>query len=430
MQKQKNIPQGYKLTEVGVIPEDWGVTPLSELVKIYSGESPINFEFDTKGTPYFKVEQLNNNDIFAEQTEYFIKSQKYISEGSIIFPKRGASILLNKIRVLKYNSYMDTNLMTLTCNKRVNNFYLFYILNYKSLHKIADTTSIPQINNKHILPFLISLPNSQEQASIAAALSDIDALIQSIKKLINKKHAIKTATMQQLLTGKKRLSEFAYRADGTPKGTKQSELGEIPEDWSLFFLNDCINSIQLGGNYKNSENETQSPLIKMGNLNRGNINLNKLEYIQEKANEADRLQHGDVLFNTRNTLELVGKVAIWKSELPKAYFNSNIMRFNFSEKIVSSNEFMNAILNMHKTVLALSSIATGTTSVAAIYTRDLFRLKLCLPPKKEQTAIATILFDMDKEIEALQARLHKTEHIKQGMMQELLTGKTRLVTPA
>ena len=93
----------------------------------------------------------------------------------------------------------------------------------------------------------------------------------------------------------------------------------------MILLHDILKTFQLGSNYANSEIETDYPLIKMGNLSRGNIDLMKLEYIRigEQILERDRLNYGDVLFNTRNTLELVGKVAIWKNELPKAYFNCN-----------------------------------------------------------------------------------------------------------
>ena len=87
---------------------------------------------------------------------------------------------------------------------------------------------------------------------------------------------------------------------------------------------------------------------------------------------------------------------------------------------------MNAAMNTKRFVTDLAGIATGTTSVAAIYTRDLLQLKLLIPPKEEQTAVATILSDMDIEIQTLEQRLAKTRQIKQGMMQELLTGRTRL----
>ncbi len=211
-----------------------------------------------------------------------------------------------------------------------------------------------------------------------------------------------------------------------PAGYKQTEVGVIPEDWEIFSLGQSIAKTQLGGNYKNSEHDTGQPLIKMGNLDRGFVKLSKQEFIIGNASESDLLNYGDVLFNTRNTLELVGKVAIWKNELPKAYFNSNLMRISFKEDLVSSNLFMNALMNSERFIKALSDIAIGTTSVAAIYNRDLFLIKVALPTKKEQTAIATALSDVDALISKLENMIAKKQAIKTATMQQLLTGRTRL----
>lgn len=211
-----------------------------------------------------------------------------------------------------------------------------------------------------------------------------------------------------------------------PVGYKQTEVGVIPEDWEIFSLGQSIAKTQLGGNYKNSEHDTGQPLIKMGNLGRGFVKLSKQEFIIGNASESDLLNYGDVLFNTRNTLELVGKVAIWKNELPKAYFNSNLMRISFKEDLVSSNLFMNALMNSERFIKALSDIAIGTTSVAAIYNRDLFLIKVALPTKKEQAAIANALSDVDALISELEKLIAKKQAIKTATMQQLLTGRTRL----
>jgi len=211
-----------------------------------------------------------------------------------------------------------------------------------------------------------------------------------------------------------------------PKGYKQTEVGVIPNDWAVYDFGDLISSTQLGGNYPNSEINNGVPLIKMGNLGRGKIILNKLEFIPSETSPSNRdeLQYGDVIFNTRNTLELVGKVAIWRNEMPKAYFNSNIMRFNFNSKKVKSNFYMNYVLNTRNSIMQLKDIATGTTSVAAIYSKDLFKIKIPLPPTRtEQIAIATALSDMDSLIEGLEKLLVKKLNIKQGAMQELLKPK-------
>ncbi len=212
-------------------------------------------------------------------------------------------------------------------------------------------------------------------------------------------------------------------------GTHQTEVGQLPSDWSAVSLADLLISKQLGGNYKNGADETAWPLIKMGNLGRGRIDDKKIEYVHPPTlpSMRDRLKMGDVLFNTRNTLDLVGKVAIWRDEVPEAYFNSNLMRMGFDPNRVGSNAYMNYALNTSRSVSAFRAIATGTTSVAAIYSRDFTNVFLPVPSsREEQLAIAEALTDVDALIESLEQLLTKKREIKQGAMQELLTGKRRL----
>ncbi|WP_215783152.1 restriction endonuclease subunit S [Aeromonas hydrophila] len=213
-----------------------------------------------------------------------------------------------------------------------------------------------------------------------------------------------------------------------PAGYKQTEVGVIPEDWVVYSVGDIIQRSQLGGNYENTENTSDYPLIKMGNLGRGYISLDKVEYVTSKPSSKDRLMFGDVLFNTRNTLELVGKVAVWRNELDEAYFNSNILRFYFDKDVVADSFFMNLAMNTSGFISQLSGIATGTTSVAAIYTRDLYTLKMAIPEKQEQSAIANVLSDSDALIDALEQLIAKKQAIKSATMQQLLTGRTRLPT--
>jgi len=209
------------------------------------------------------------------------------------------------------------------------------------------------------------------------------------------------------------------------EGYKLTELGIIPSDWQVKTLGEILHSNQLGGNYPNNENLSEYPLIKMGNINRGSININKIQFINNGIIpfENDLLKYGDVLFNTRNTLDLVGKVAVWRNELQTAYFNSNIMRLVFNEKFISSNFYMNLILNTRNSLFQLKGIATGTTSVAAIYTRDLIKITIPIPTLAEQTAIATALSDADGLITGLEKLIAKKRNIKQGAMQQLLQPK-------
>ena len=202
------------------------------------------------------------------------------------------------------------------------------------------------------------------------------------------------------------------------------EFGYIPEDWNFLPIGTLIESNRLGGNYTNSFSENDFPLIKMGNLDRGKINLDKLEYIQDKEiNNNDKLEYGDLLFNTRNTPELVGKVAIWQNELPLAYYNSNLMNLKFKTSLISSNFFVNYILNTKNMIFLLKNIAIGTTSVAAIYNRDLYKLSIPVPPLPEQEKIAEVLSDIDELIESTQKLIDKKKDLKTATMQKLLTPK-------
>ena len=208
-------------------------------------------------------------------------------------------------------------------------------------------------------------------------------------------------------------------------GYKQTEVGLIPEDWEVKEFGDILESMQLGGNYPNTETATEFPLIKMGNINRGYIEFSKFYFIKSTVRPfpKDKVINEDILFNTRNTLDLVGKVAMWRNELPIAYFNSNIMRLVFKKEFVSSNFFMNNILNTRNSIYQLRGVATGTTSVAAIYSRDLIKIKVPVPPHNEQTAIAKIISDADALITNLEKLIDKKCNIMQGAMQKLLQPK-------
>ncbi|HEX4374006.1 MAG TPA: restriction endonuclease subunit S [Puia sp.] len=210
--------------------------------------------------------------------------------------------------------------------------------------------------------------------------------------------------------------------------TKPFYNSTIPSDWEVKKLKEILIDNKLGGNYENAEANNGIPVIKMGNLDRGTIKIDKIQYLpkNEEYNKEDVLKEGDLLFNTRNTLELVGKVAIWKNELPFAIYNSNLMRMKFDERFVVSNWFMNYAFNSHLGLSQLRGIATGTTSVAAIYGRDLDTVKFALPPLTEQKAIAHILSLMDSAINKNNLLIAKKKLQKKWLMQNLLTGKKRL----
>lgn len=392
-----------KQTEIGVIPEEWEVVKIANVVNFDNG--------------------LAHEGIENENGDFIVINSKFIStEGNVVrkVTKQLKPLVVNDICIVMSDipngkalakCYLVEKNNTYTLNQRIGRItpikdypkFFYYVLNRNKYYLSFDSGSgQTNLRKNEVLDCVIPLPPLAEQEAIATALSDADAWIESLEQLIAKKRLIKQGAMQELLTPK--------------------------DDWKVKKLGEVIESTQLGGNYQNSEEQNDYPLMKMGNLQRGFISLKKIEYVKGQIpSEKDLLKTNDLLFNTRNTLDLVGKVSIWRNELPKAYFNSNIMRISFNKKFIASNVFVNAVFNTKEFLGKLKDIATGTTSVAAIYTRDLFELEFSFPSLSEQERIATILSDMDTELEALEKQLGKAQQIKQGMMQELLTGRVRLV---
>ena len=150
---------------------------MGEYVNITSGEAPSKFEVGTE--LYVKVDDLNYNDKYVVDTQNKVAEHstiKRVTKGSVIFPKRGAAIMTNKVRILGIDSYMDTNMMSLSSEK-LDSEFLYNIISKEGLYKIADTSTIPQINNKHIEPYEVIIPSLDEQKRIGVYFRSLDHLI-------------------------------------------------------------------------------------------------------------------------------------------------------------------------------------------------------------------------------------------------------------
>jgi type I restriction enzyme S subunit len=280
---------------------------------------------------------------------------------------------------------MDTNLMTLSILTNDHTEYIYYWLYNFGLWRLADTTSVPQINNKHIIPFLIPLPPLKEQKAIADVLSDTDDLITTLQKLIDKKEKIKKGAMKKLLTGKERLPGFNGEWEEEelnsiadiyqPKTISQSKMKDT--GYTVYGANGKI------GYYDKYNHVLEQIILTCRGSTCGTINFtDKKSWITGNA----------MVINIDN--------------------NKNIHKKFFYFKLLSTS---------------FEDLITGTGQPQI--TRQAFRgFKIYYPKKiEEQKAIAQILSDMDAEIEALNKKLEKYKKIKQGMMEELLTGRVRLV---
>ncbi|WP_272569222.1 restriction endonuclease subunit S [Providencia sp. PROV255] len=443
------IPAGYKQTEVGVIPEDWEVKQLKDIFTLKNGFSFKSEFFSNKGpivlTPgNFKLE----GGLYFETRN----TKRYVAN----YPK-GYEFKKGDLVVVMTDLTPDCNLLgkpafieleeQVLHNQRIGKItqlaknwesrFLYYtLLSSVYLSKIKNAATGSTV--RHTSPGTIASswvpePQKKEQTAIATALSDVDLLVSELEKLIAKKRDIKTATMQQLLTGRTRLPQFALREDGSKKGTKQSELGEIPEDWKVkmvFELADCQKSLFDDGDWIEAEHITNKGirLIQTGNIGVGRyVDKDTKKYIFKESFEklkCKELHEGDLLIC--RLAEPAGRACIFPYiGEDKVITSVDVTIFRPSHE-VTSREFYNQYFSSSDWFKSVLEQVGGTTH-KRISRGALGRISVRYPNIEEQTAIATMLSDMDKEIQALEQRLNKTLQIKQGMMQELLTGKTRLM---
>ncbi|MDW4206527.1 restriction endonuclease subunit S [Staphylococcus saprophyticus] len=208
------------------------------------------------------------------------------------------------------------------------------------------------------------------------------------------------------------------------KNVPELRFPNFSEEWKKFVFKDQIISIEKGTDLLGSEDNMGIPLIKMGNIKRGYFSFNKLEKLREieTIQEKYYIKKGDFLFNTRNTMELVGKSATWTNKSGKFAFNSNIARLVLKD---IDTYFFNYLYNTSKMINKVKSLAVGTTSVAAIYPRDLNHLNYFLPLIAEQEKIGEFFSKLDRQIELEEQKLEKLEEQKKGYMQKIFSQELR-----
>ncbi|MDX1787176.1 MAG: restriction endonuclease subunit S [Psychrobacter sp.] len=410
------IPEGFKQTEVGIIPKDWEVEPLKSLLK-----EPPKYGINAAAVPltgnlpvYIRITDISEDGYYSPEKVVGVNnpfSSSYIlNEGDIVLARTGASVGKSYLYRKEDGTLIYAGfLIKVSPNeKQLNPKYLHQYLKTEQYWDWVIVNSMrsgqPGINGNEYGRLLIPLPSIEEQTAIATALSDVDELIQSLEKLIAKKEVIKTGTMQQLLTGKTRLPEFATHDDGSPKGFKQTELGRIPEDWDLVELRDLLSY------------EQPTKYIINGN-----------EFLEDGTTPILTAGKSFILGYTEETH------GIYRN-LPTIIFDdfTTATQFvNFPFKVKSSAMKIlkpkSTSVPIQLIYLLLSNIDYKVGDHKRHWISEFSSLKVRLPNSSiEQTAIATVLSDMDTEIQVLQQRLEKTKDIKQGMMQQLLTGKLRL----
>lgn len=397
------------------LPAEWDVQNLNEVSTLkgrigWQGLKQSEFTMDTS-MPFlitgmnFKDGEIRWEEVYhVSYDRYMVAKEIQLKNGDVLMTKDGTIGKLLYVNSIPKPGMATLNSHLLLFRPKNNKYfpkYLYYQLNSTYFKKHIENTKSGStffgISQESVGKFKVILPPLKEQKAIAKALSDVDELIESLEQLIEKKKAIKKGVMQELLTGKKRLPGF----DGEWVEKTLGDIGEVKMCKRIFNEETSING--------------DIPFYKIGTFGK-----KPDAYISEEKYNEFRKKYsfpnvGEILISAAGT---IGRTVIYKGE--DAYFqDSNIVWIENDQKLIKNN-FLYYILK-------IIQYQTEGGTIQRLYNSILRNARFLCPPLSEQEAITKILNNIDEELNVLVLKVEKYRNIKQGMMQELLTGKTRLI---
>ncbi|MGE4574403.1 MULTISPECIES: restriction endonuclease subunit S [Parachlamydia] len=420
---------GYKISELGMIPEDWNIIQFSDLLEFRNGVNADKTAYG-KGIPFINVlEVITHSHLSVAKVPgritlpVSVASMYGIRYGDILFNRTSETqeeLGLASTYISKSNEKIVFGGFVIR-GRPIGNLLDAKYSGYAFRSSLIRSQIISRgqgairanIGQYDLSQIFIIIPPLKEQQAIAAALNDIDSLINSLDQLIAKKRNIKLGAMQQLFTGKQRLPGFSGEWNAIQLG----------------FFGQCLRGVSYKGetDLSPTDNDHTIRLFRSNNIQNSKIIKNNLQYVASvKVSDHQVMRNNDILICMANgSKELVGKAGLLTIKDAYRYtfgafmgcFRTNIEKADprFVFYLLQSNHYRNNISNL----LAGSSINNLKPS-------DIESIIFFTPYLHEQTAIANILSDMDNELSLLEQRLDKARNLKHGMMQELLTGRIRL----
>lgn len=421
-----DLMPGYKQSEAGMIPFDWECRRLGEIAVIKDGTHQTP-KYVSSGIPFFSVEHVTSGDF---------KNTKFITEAEHRFLTRSFKIEMGDILMTRIGSIGDCKLIDweveasfyvslalIKVNKKFNAAYITHFSKSNFFQKEVELNSLQsaiprKINLGPISNVRVLLPPIGEQRAITTVLSDVDALLDSLDHLLAKKRDLKQAAMQQLLTGQTRLPGFS---------------GE----WDVKRLGDLFN---FSGGYSASRDQLSAEghcYLHYGDIHGSTKtcidaevdfhSIPKLDIPLKRVSPASLLDDGDVVFvDASEDNEGTSKHVVVVNKAKKPFIaglHTIVAKSKTDELAFEYRRYCFQTLAIQQQFLFYS---VGT-KVSGISKSNILKLTLSFPSVSEQSAIANVLREMDEELMELEQRRNKTAALKQGMMQELLTGRTRLV---
>lgn len=409
-----------KRTEVGFIPKDWDFDRIDKHALVKTGSRNTQDRTDDGQYPFFvRSQQVERIDTYSYDGEAVLTAGDGVGTGKVFHYVNGRFDVHQ--RVYRISDFSN----------RLHGRYFFYQFSKRFYDRIMSMTaksSVDSVRMEMIAGMEIPIPPVPEQRAIADALSDVDGLLMALEALIAKKQDIKQAAMQLLLTGKARLPGFSARSGErtvSPK-FKQTEVGMIPEDWDVLPLRELCSRIVDGTHHTPRYVPDGVPFYSVENIS--SDDFENVKYISRSEHDLlsrrCKPERGDILLTRIGSLGDT-KLIDWNVE---ASIYVSLALLKIREEV--DPQYINHYAKGGQFVRDVERRSLVNASPKKINMGNIGEIPIVVPNLiAEQRSIATVLSDMDAEIAALEARREKIRAIKQGMMQQLLTGRVRLVEP-
>ena len=405
------VREGYKQTEVGVIPEDWQMATLKEYVAEFIVPMRDKPKIFRGNIPWCRIEDFDGKYLSDSKSGQYV-DEKIISNMNLKVHPKGTvlcscSATLGICAIAKNPLITNQTFIGLNPKKeKCDSNFLYYLIssNAKRLQSLSTGTTIAYLPRKKFENLKCAFPSLPEQQKIAAILTSVDNKIEVIDEQIAKTERLKKGLMQKLLSEGIGHTEF-----------KDSEIGRIPKEWEAIRLGD-IGKVSMCKRImkKQTTQHGEIPFYKIGTFGKEPDAFIPRELYEEYKSKYSFPKKGDILISASGT---IGRTVVYDNE-PAYFQDSNIVWIDNPE-----NKILNSFLYyIYKTV----KWQTDGNTIARLYNDNIRRIKISVPPLTEQKQIARILSTTDDKLDTLRAKKEKYETLKKGLMQKLLTGEVRV----
>jgi type I restriction enzyme, S subunit len=419
------------------LPIGWELVRLTSVARLESGHTPSrrHREYWDGDIPWISLHDSDGLDVPEINTTVQTigpvglehSSARLLPKGTVVFSRTAT---VGKATVMGREMATSQDFANYVCGRRVHNHYLRHL--FRFMGPEWNRLMAGSTHNSIYMPVFqhlkILLPPIGQQRAIAEALSDADTHIESLENLLAKKRKVWAGSMGELLSGKRRLPGFERE-----RGYKETSCGALPVDWDADRIGRAIERLEAGASVnsergKASELDTYPRVLKTGAVTGGAFDPRESKRVA--ARDLWRLKVSvrkeTIVISRMNTVELVGESGYVPCDYPTLFVPDRMWMATVRSTVFA--RWLSYVLTWQRVRSQISASATGTSGSMKNISKPSFRaVEIPYPSFEEQRAIATVLSDIDAEIAVLTANVAKARQVKQGMMQELLTGRVRLI---